>query len=195
MYVNKKYGYGVINDFELNRKYKHHERSSEIKYEPDDNTGRYNVPEDSKEEEERELIFKAFQRGIQAFIEEYDSQNPDNPIKQVNVGKGYNRLKRQVDRFERAIEKRTRIDDHPRGQAAAQRATSDDEAGEADRLFDTKQQPKGRDRAGRFRRQRDDADRMRAARPEVLHGGARSEILRRNHQTLGGAHRAEGGPD
>lgn len=105
MYVNKKYGYGVINDFELNRKYKHHERSSEIKYEPDDNTGRYNVPEDSKEEEERELIFKAFQRGIQAFIEEYDSQNPDNPIKQVNVGKGYNRLKRQVDRFERAIEK------------------------------------------------------------------------------------------
>ena len=105
MYVNKKYGYGVINDFELNRKYKHHERSSEIKYEPDDNTGRYDVPEDSKEEEERELIFKAFQRGIQAFIEEYDSQNPDNPIKQVNVGKGYNRLKRQVDRFERAIEK------------------------------------------------------------------------------------------
>ena len=105
MYVNRKYGYAVINDFELNRKYKHHERSSEIEYEPDDNTGRYDVPEDSKEEEERELIFKAFQRGIQAFIEEYDSQNPDNPIKQVNVGKGYNRLKRQVDRFERALEK------------------------------------------------------------------------------------------
>ena len=105
MYVNRKYGYAVINDFELNRKYKHHERSSETKYEPDDSTGRYDVPEDSKEEEERELIFKAFQRGIQAFIEEYESQNPDNPIRQVNVGKGYNRLKRQVDRFERAIEK------------------------------------------------------------------------------------------
>ena len=105
MYVNRKYGYAVINDFELNRKYKHHERSSEMKYEPDDNTGRYDVPEDSKEEEERELIFKAFQRGIQAFIEEYDSQNPDNPIKQINVGKGYNRLKRQIDRFEMALEK------------------------------------------------------------------------------------------
>ena len=104
MYVNKKYGYGVINDFELNRRYKHHERSSVIKYEPDDNTGRYDVPEDSKEEEERELIFKAFQRGIKAFIEEYDRQNPDNPIKQVNIGTGYNRLKRQISRLEMSMD-------------------------------------------------------------------------------------------
>lgn len=104
MYVNRKYGYAVINDFELNRRYKHHEKSSEEKYEPGNYSGRYDVSEDSKEEEERELIFKAFQRGIRAFIEEYDSQNTDNPIRQVNVGMGYNRLKRQVDNLERDFE-------------------------------------------------------------------------------------------
>lgn len=92
MYVNKDRGYAVINDFELNEKYRHHESSS----------GRYNVEETSPEEQDREMIFKAFQRGLRAFIEEYDKQNPKKPLTQVNIGMGYNRLKKQVERFKKA---------------------------------------------------------------------------------------------
>ena len=92
MYVNKARGYAVINDFELNEKYRHHESSS----------GRYSVEETSPEEQDREMIFKAFQRGLRAFIEEYDRQNPKNPLTQINIGMGYNRLKRQVERFKKA---------------------------------------------------------------------------------------------
>lgn len=92
MYINKSEGYGVINDFELNAKYRNHELS----------VGRYNVEETSLEEREREMIFKAFQRGLKAFIEEYNRQNPSDPLKQINVGMGYNRLKKQVERFKRA---------------------------------------------------------------------------------------------
>ncbi len=94
MYLNQKRGYGVINDFELKREYRNHE----IEYLP----GRYKVEETSEEEQERNLIFQAFQRGLQAFIEEYDKQNPNHPIKQVNVGMGYNRLKKQVEQFKKA---------------------------------------------------------------------------------------------
>lgn len=88
-YLNKERGYGVINDFELNTTYRKHEQSA----------GRYNVEPDNKEEQEREMIFKAFQRGVKAFVEKYDEQNPEKPIKQINIGTGYNRLKRQVERF------------------------------------------------------------------------------------------------
>lgn len=91
MYINKKDGYGVINDFELNEIYRKHEEDS----------GRYSVEENSKEEQERELIFKAFQRGIKAFVNEYDKQNPDKPLQKINIGMGYNRLKRQIERFKR----------------------------------------------------------------------------------------------
>ena len=48
------------------------------------------------------MIFKAFQRGLRAFIEKYDTQNPKNPLTQINIGMGYNRLKRQVERFKKA---------------------------------------------------------------------------------------------
>lgn len=92
MYINKKRGYCVINEFDLNEKYRNHEACA----------GRYKVNEDSPEEKDRELIFKAFQRGIGAFIEKYDKQNPEKPIQQVNIGMGFNRLKRQVERFEKA---------------------------------------------------------------------------------------------
>lgn len=92
MYINKDKGYAVINDFELNGRYRKHQGRA----------GRYNVKETSREEEERDLIFKAFQRGLQAFIKEYDKQNPDNPLNQINIGMGYNRLKRQVEQFEKA---------------------------------------------------------------------------------------------
>ena len=52
--------------------------------------------------ENRDLIFSAFQRGIQAFVEEYDAQHPNRPLQQINIGMGYNRLKRNVEEFERA---------------------------------------------------------------------------------------------
>lgn len=92
IYINKQLGYGVINDFEINKEYKEHENLS----------GRYSVDEKSKDEERRELIFQAFQRGLKAFIEEYDMQNPQNPLNQINIGMGYNKLKRQVERFKKA---------------------------------------------------------------------------------------------
>lgn len=93
MYLNKDRGYAVINDFELNEKYRHHEEAS---------SGRYSVEETSPEEQDREMIFKAFQRGLRVFIEEYDRQNPKNPLTQINIGMGYNRLKKQVERFKEA---------------------------------------------------------------------------------------------
>lgn len=94
MYVNKDRGYAVINDFELNEKYRHHEN--------EDYRGRYDVEETSPEEQDREMIFKAFQRGLRAFIEEYGRQNPKKPLTQINIGMGYNRLKRQVEKFKKA---------------------------------------------------------------------------------------------
>ena len=97
MYLNEEQGYAVINDFELNHNYRNHESVP----------GQYNVEDNNEEEQEREQIFSTFQRGIYAFIEEYERQNPDNPIKQVNVGMGFNRLKRQIKRFEKATSKLT----------------------------------------------------------------------------------------
>ena len=92
MYVDKKRGYGIINDFELNDKYRRNEEYI---------TGRYEVSDDDYQEQEREMIFKAFLRGIKAFAKEYDVQNPNNPLQKVNVGMGYNKLKRQVERFKK----------------------------------------------------------------------------------------------
>lgn len=102
MYVNEEAGYAVINDFELNRRYRKHE----------DNAGRYDVDEHSKDEENRERIFHAYMRGMQAFIEEYNKQHPNNRLKQINVGTTYNRLKRQIERFEQATHNLTVPDEY-----------------------------------------------------------------------------------
>ena len=100
IYINKKNGYGVINSFQLNEQYRNHEVAEE-------EGGRYRVEVDSKEEQDRNMIFKAFQRGLEAFIEEYDRQNPNNPLTQVNIGMGHNKLKRQVENFKKATENLT----------------------------------------------------------------------------------------
>ena len=97
VYVNKKMGYAVINDFELNSEYRKHELV----------VGIYDADPVGRSEKDRELIFKAFQRGIKAFVEEYDKQNPDKPLIQVNVGMGYNKLKKQVEMFKRATDNLT----------------------------------------------------------------------------------------
>lgn len=88
MYVNSVTGYAVINEFELNEKYKANEYSS----------GKYTTS-DSNQENDRELIFAAFKRGINAFVSEYDKEHPKKPILQVAVGMGYNRLKKQCERY------------------------------------------------------------------------------------------------
>ena len=92
MYLDRKHGYVVINDFELSAIYKTHEEG----------IGFYDVKRDSAEEHERDMIFSAFMRGIYAFVEKYDEQNPTNPIKFVNVGLGHNRLQEQCKAFEDA---------------------------------------------------------------------------------------------
>lgn len=90
MYVNSQKGYAVINDFEVNEKYRSHETA-----EP----GYYSVGPEHKDEQDRELIFQTFKRGINAFVKEYDEQHPTKPIKKVTVGMGYNRLKAQCERY------------------------------------------------------------------------------------------------
>jgi hypothetical protein len=90
MYVNSEKGYALINDFELNEKYKKHEFS----------IGLYNIDKLSNEEQERENIFGAFMRAVTDFVKEYDIEHPENPLKQVNVGMGYNRLKAQCNRLD-----------------------------------------------------------------------------------------------
>lgn len=92
MYIDKKRGYAVINNFELNKKYRQHEQSPITEY----------GEEISEEGKQREEIFRAFQRGLSAFIEEYDSQNPNNPLQQINIGMRPNRLRQQIIRFKKA---------------------------------------------------------------------------------------------
>jgi hypothetical protein len=92
MYVDYKRRYAVINDFELNEKYKKHE------YE----IGYYDVDGSSKDEMERYKIFKAFIRAVNDFVKEYDIENPNYKLTQVNVGMGFNRLKAQCNRLKKS---------------------------------------------------------------------------------------------
>ena len=92
VYLNKRYRYAVINDFELNKQYREHELVAGI----------YETKPNSQDEINRDMIFRAFQRGIKAFIEEFDRQNPETPLMQVNVGMGYNKLRKQVAMFKKA---------------------------------------------------------------------------------------------
>lgn len=65
LYINRKYGYGVFNNVEVNN----------------------NVPE-----EQKNAIYKAYIRGTMAFISEYNKIYSENPITKVNVGSGNNDL-------------------------------------------------------------------------------------------------------
>lgn len=93
MYVNRKQGYAVINDFELDRKYKKGEKRQ---------PGRYEDEDSKTKSEDRELIYKAYQRGINDFVKMYNIKNPQKPIDVVTVGWDYNRLKKQIERCETA---------------------------------------------------------------------------------------------
>lgn len=61
IYVNRKEGYAVVNDFEVNQKY---------------------IGRDDK----RKAIYDKAMEGVKAFVEEYNLENPQNPIKIVTCG-------------------------------------------------------------------------------------------------------------
>ena len=92
MYVNKKYGYIVLNEFEIDKIYKKNETSQSGIYTDDDGVAG----------KARDAIFNAFLRGINDFVKEYDAQHPKRPIKKVHVGMGYNRLKKQCEMYKTA---------------------------------------------------------------------------------------------
>lgn len=88
LYLDKRHGYAVINDFEINAKYKKDEISK----------GHYSN-KNQKAHEARREIFEAFLRGIKEFVREYDRENPRRPIKCVHVGMGFNRLSDYCKQF------------------------------------------------------------------------------------------------
>ncbi len=61
IYVNRKEGYAVVNDFEVNKKY---------------------IGEDDK----RKAIYDKAMEGVRAFVEEYNKENSQKPIKVVTCG-------------------------------------------------------------------------------------------------------------
>lgn len=89
IYLDRFYSIAIINEFDINYKYREHEKSNGI----------YSVAPNSQDEKNRDEIFNTFMRGIYAFIKEYDLQNPDTPLQKVIVGMGNNRLKRQCHRY------------------------------------------------------------------------------------------------
>ncbi len=74
MYVNRKRGFCVFNDFELNLRYR-----DDQMYSP-------------RMLAQQQQIFDCFIRGIHAFVKQYNTENPTSPIKIVTVGRGLNKL-------------------------------------------------------------------------------------------------------
>ena len=70
LYINKKQGYGVFNNVEINL--------SVI------------------DEKSKEMIYKKYMEAINAFASKYNEKNPENPIKQINVGMNLNDLHDQI---------------------------------------------------------------------------------------------------
>lgn len=83
IYVNKKYGYAVFNDIELNTKY-----------------GNERFEDAVDHFEIREKIYATFKRGVNDFVKKYNEQNKI-PITQVNVGWENNRLKQTLKKLEK----------------------------------------------------------------------------------------------
>lgn len=77
IYINRNKGYGVFNNFEIATPYRWDGKSSVGKRKSD-------------------AIFNAFLRGINAFVEKYNSQGNKTKISRISVGLGENKLKSQV---------------------------------------------------------------------------------------------------
>ena len=101
MYINKEEGYGVINDFELNKKYRRCEKENSGRYYGEGKNDKIK-PKYKKEMIKRKMIFRAFIRGIEEFAKVYDEKNPERPLKQINVGMGYNKFKNLVENYKKA---------------------------------------------------------------------------------------------
>ena len=91
MYINPEENYAVINEFDINHRYRRHEDEMV--------SGLYNVPEDHKHELVRNEIYETFRKAVMCFVEEYNLQNPVEPIIYVTVGVGSNKLKRQCSKL------------------------------------------------------------------------------------------------
>lgn len=72
LYINKEAGYGIFNNVEVN-----------------------NIIE----EEDKEEIFKIYMKAVNAFAQRYNKKNPNNPLKQINVGMGLNDVKNQIFKY------------------------------------------------------------------------------------------------
>ena len=84
LYVDRYTGYGVFNNFEYN----------------------LSVLQKCKDGSMvSNKVFEALMRGVRAFVEEYDKENPDNPIKKINVGMGYNNLAEQSRLYQKEKQK------------------------------------------------------------------------------------------
>ena len=67
IYVNREEGYAVVNDFEVNKKYKDEKGSK-------------------RKEEQRRAIYNKAMEGVVAFVEEYNKEYPEIPIMKVTCG-------------------------------------------------------------------------------------------------------------
>ncbi len=83
IYVNRKYGYAVFNDIEINTRY-----------------GNEKFENEGKDNGTREKIYKTFKKGVEDFVAKYNEEN-EIPITQVNVGWGNNKLKQTIKRLEK----------------------------------------------------------------------------------------------
>ena len=82
LYIDPEKRYGLINDFEINEKYKKNESVRDGFYKKDNsNNDRY-----------RQEIFNEFIIGIENFVQIYNEMHPEQHIIQINVGSGCNRL-------------------------------------------------------------------------------------------------------
>lgn len=71
LYVNRKRGYGIFNNVEVN---------------------------DNISEKDKELIYKKYKKAVIDFVKRYNEINKNNPIKQINVGTSINDLSGQIRR-------------------------------------------------------------------------------------------------
>lgn len=77
LYVNRKEGYGVFNNVEIT----------------------HSIPESAKKQ-----IYEKYKVAIKIFAEVYNKQNPNNPLKQINVGMGFNDLYNEIVSFDEKAE-------------------------------------------------------------------------------------------
>jgi len=72
LYINRNYGYGVFNTIKINSSY--------------------------LTKENRKLIYKNYIEAINSFVKKYNEMNPNNPLKQINVGMNMNDLSEEIIR-------------------------------------------------------------------------------------------------